>query len=62
MKAKINIELWDDSTSKDIEEAGVTAKFLAMCYKMGYEAYTGGICADGMQYKVSVEVVDNTVE
>ena len=62
MKAKINIELWDDTTKEEVEEAGVTEKFLEMCYKLGYEGFTKNICVEGMKYKVSVEIEDNTAQ
>lgn len=62
MKAKINIELWDDSTKEETEDTGVTAGFLETCYRLGYEKFTKDICVEGMKYTVSVEIVDNTAQ
>lgn len=63
MKAKINIELWDNSPASNLEEIGLTVKFLELCYKAGYEQYTKDLCKDApeLNYVVSVEIEDNTI-
>lgn len=63
MKVKINIELWDDTPTSEIEKVGFTTKFLEVCYKEGFKQYVKAICEDspGMHSNVSVEVEDNTI-
>lgn len=61
MKAKINIELFDDSPMSSIEELGLTTKFLKMCYESAFEKFINDLSQDGLQHTLSVEIEDNTV-
>ena len=61
MKAKINIELFDDSPMSSIEELGLTTKFLKMCYEAAFEKFINNLSQDGLQHTLSVEIEDNTV-
>ena len=62
MKVKINIELWDDTTAGQLEEFGITEKFLKVCYISSFEELMKEVCAQGMEYSLNVEVEDNTKE
>lgn len=61
MKAKINIELFDDSPMSSIEEIGLTAKFLKMCYEAAFEKFINDLCQYGVRHTLYVEIEDNTV-
>lgn len=60
MKATVNIEIFDNSSMSDLEEFGITIKFLKMCFEAGFEKYLQEVCKDGTDYTLSVEVEDNT--
>lgn len=61
MKAKINIEIFDDSTLKKCEELGFYPKTLETLYTVAFEALLKEMCTDsGTDYVLSVEIVDNT--
>lgn len=62
MKAKINLEFWDNTTPSDLEEHGVTEKFLKMLYINAFEELAGELKADGVEYSLNVEIEDNTVQ
>lgn len=64
MKVKANIELWDNAPTSMLDEIGLTTKFLEVCYQAAFEQLVKEICNDapGMNYTLSVEVVDNTEE
>lgn len=62
MKAKIYIELFDDTPMSALDEVGLTTKFLKTCYEAGFETYLKKICADGLDYTLSVEIEDNTTK
>lgn len=61
MKAKINIEIFDDSSLKKCEEFGFGMKALETMYKISFESMLSQICVDGANYTLSVEVEDNTL-
>ena len=63
MKVNVNIELFDNTPASAIEELGLTTKFLNVCYEAGFIQYVKSLWADapGMNYSVSVEIEDNTV-
>ena len=63
MKIKINIELFDDTPASKIEEIGLTTKFLEIVYKEGFTQYIKSLCEDSpeMNYSISTEVEDNTI-
>jgi hypothetical protein len=61
MKAKINIEIFDDSTLKKSEELGFYPKTLETLYTVAFETLLKEICTGtGADYTLSVEIVDNT--
>lgn len=60
MKAKINIEIFDDSTLKECEELGFYTKTLESLYQISFESILKEMCASGANYTLSVEVEDNT--
>lgn len=60
MKVKINIELWDDTTAEQLEELGITEKFLKTCYISSFEELMKTARAKGMEYSLNVEVENNT--
>lgn len=62
MKAKINIELWDNSSMEQLSEFGLTDKFLKIIYEKAFEQLVEEICANGAKYTLSVEIEDNTVQ
>ena len=61
MKVKINIELFDDSSRSQLEEVGLTDKFLELGYRLEFEQYLKDLCKDNVEYALSVEIEDNTV-
>lgn len=61
MKVKINIELFDDSSRSQLEEVGLTDKFLELGYHLAFEQYLKDLCKDSVEYALSVEIEDNTV-
>lgn len=61
MKAMVNIEIFDNSSISDLDELGVTTKFLKKCFEVGFEKYLQKLCEDGSDYTLSVEIEDNTV-
>ena len=62
MKAKINIELWDDSTKEQLDEFGVTEKFLKVLYEQAFNQLVEEICDEKMKYSLHVEIEDNTIQ
>lgn len=63
MKAKINIEIFDNSSLKKCEEYGFGIKSLETMYTMSFESILKEVCADDRAtYTLSVEVEDNTVK
>ena len=61
MKAKINIEMFDDSSRSQFDEVGITDKFLELCYHAAFEQFVKDMCKDGLKYTIVVEIEDNTV-
>lgn len=62
MKAKINLELCDNTTPSDLEKHGVTEKFLKILYINAFEELMGELKAEGMEYSLNVEIEDNTIQ
>ena len=62
MKARINLELWDNTTEKDLEKFGMSKRFLKACYISSFEELMKEACAEGMKYSLNVEVEDNTIQ
>lgn len=60
MKAKINIEIFDNSSLKECEELGFYTKTLENLYKISFETLLKEMCASGANYSLSVEIEDNT--
>lgn len=60
MKAKINIELWDNFSMEQLSELGLTEKFLKIMYEKAFEQLVEEICTSGVEYSLSVEIEDNT--
>lgn len=61
MKVKINIELFDNTSKSQLEEFGITDKFLKLCYSAVAEKFVKDLCKDGLEYTLDVEIEDNTV-
>lgn len=63
MKIKANIELWDETPMSQLDEFGLTTKFLEVCYQKAFEQLVKKMCSDSpeMKHTVSIEVVDNIV-
>lgn len=61
MKAKINIELFDNTPASALEEFGLTTKFLEISYKAAFESLVKQINDGGCDYTIAVEIEDNTV-
>lgn len=61
MKVKINIELFDDSSRSQLEEVGLTDKFLELGYRLAFEQYLKDLCKDSVEYALSVKIEDDTV-
>ena len=58
MKAKINIELWEDGDIEAMKELGITNKLLENIFKMAFEKLCLEITSDGGHYSVNVEIVE----
>ena len=63
MKVKINIELWDNTTTETMDKIGLTSKFLETCYQVAFEQLVNEVCSESpdMNHTLTVEVVDNTI-
>ena len=61
MKAKVNIELFDNTKASTLDGLGITFKFLEVCYKAAFEQFLTEFCGSGLEHTVSVEIEDNTV-
>lgn len=61
MKAKINIEIFDDSSLKECEDLGFYAKTLETIYQFSFDAFLKEVCSGGADYTLSVEIEDNTL-
>lgn len=61
MKIKVNIELWDNTSTADLEQFGLTTKFLRMCYEESFKQLVNKLCENGMEHILNVEMEDNTV-
>lgn len=63
MKAKINIEIFDNSSLQQCEEYGFGIKAMEYMYKISFESILKEMCANGrVDYTLSVEVEDNTLK
>ena len=64
MKVNVNIELWDNTPMSNLDEVGLTTKFLETMYRIAFEQLVNEMCSEspGMEHALSIEVVDNTVE
>ena len=62
MKAKINIEIFDNSSLKECEAIGFYAKTLETLYKDSFESILKEVCVQGSDYTLSVEIEDNTTK
>ena len=61
MKVTVNIELWDKTSTADLEQLGLTTKFLRLCYEESFKQLVNKMCEKGMEHILSVEIEDNTV-
>ena len=61
MKAKINIEIFDDSTLKECEELGFYTKTMETLYTAVFEEILKQMCINGTEYMLSVQIEDNTM-
>lgn len=61
MKAKINIEIFDDSSLEQCESFGFYNDTLKTLYTISFDTLLKEICEDGTNYNLSVEIEDNTV-
>ena len=59
MKAKINIEIFDDSSLQQCEDLGFGIKALETLYKVSFGTILKEMCVDGADYTLSVEIEDN---
>lgn len=58
MKAKINIELWEDKNVEDLKQFGITDKLLENIFRLAFEKLLNEITADGGGYSLNVEIVE----
>ena len=56
MKAHINIELWDDTTEEQLNNAGFTLDFLKNGYKNAFDNILKQVVTEGSEYSIEVEV------
>ena len=56
MKAHINIELWDDTTEEQLNDAGLTLNFLKNGYKNAFDNILKQAVAEGCEYSIEVEI------
>lgn len=61
MKVKVDIELWDNTSTADLEQLGLTTKFLRLCYEESFMQLINKLHDRGMEHTISVEIEDNTV-
>ena len=61
MKVSVNIELWDNTSTSQLEMLGLTDKFLKKCYEESFMQLINKACERGMEYTLNIEVEDNTV-
>ena len=61
MKVKVDIELWDNTSTADLEQLGLTIKFLRLCYEESFKQLVNKLCEKGMEHTLNVEMEDNTV-
>lgn len=60
MKVKINIEIYDNDTGEQqLEEYGVTSKFVKNMYEEVFKAFLSSVGFDenGLNYSCNVEVI-----
>ena len=60
MKVKINIELWDDTSTEDLENLGLTDKFAKLMYEHAVKQLLEEACDSRTKYEMHVEIEDNT--
>lgn len=58
MKAKINIELWEDKNVEDLKQFGITNKLLENIFKMAFEKLLDEITADSGGYSLDVDIIE----
>lgn len=56
MKAHINIEIWDDTTKEQLNDAGLTRDFLENIYKNAFDNILKQAVVEGCEYSIDVEV------
>lgn len=61
MKVTVNIELWDNTSTAELEQFGLTTKFLKLCYEESFKQLVNKLCENGMEHTLNVEMEDNTV-
>ena len=62
MKAKISIEIFDNTSMSQLEEVGLSAKFLKLLYEEAFKNLLVEMCEGGALHSLSVEIEDNTVQ
>lgn len=62
MKAKINIEIFDDSSLQQCEDLGFSLKTLEALYNANFNTILKEACVEGADYTLSVEIEDNTTK
>lgn len=60
MKIKIDIALWDNTTTEDLEELGVAEKFVQKVYEDAVRKLVEAALDPRMEYELHIEVEDNT--
>jgi len=59
MKVKVTIILEDDSTVQDLEEQGLTEKYVLLQAKQQFETLIDKAIIEGVTYKVTTEKVED---
>lgn len=61
MRAKVDIELFDNTSVSKLNNIGVSEEFLRIYYEAAFDQLLKEVCAEGMNYTLSIEIEDNTV-